>query len=88
MNKKMSQSQEVIVSSETHGIVIEQYCPFARFFRGRGLNRRELAQLQRKKALIHQGEIKHVICEDFNPEDGKCKSEKNNIEGKRCIFTR
>ncbi len=71
----MSQSQEVIVSSETHGMVVEQYCPFARYFTGMGYSRKDLIDLQRKKALIHKGEIKQVFCEDFHPEDGKCKSE-------------
>jgi len=86
MSKKMSQEQKVLVSSETHGMIIEQYCPFARYLRNMGLSRAEIVNMQKKKAVIYRGEIKNVICEDFNPETKKCISESNNLKDKRCFF--
>ncbi len=86
MSKKMSQEQKVLVSSETHGMIIEQYCPFARYPRNVGLWQRETTDFQRRKAVIYKGEIKNVICEDFNAETKKCISDSNNLEDKRCFL--
>jgi hypothetical protein len=86
MNKKMSQEQKVLVSSETHGMIIEQYCPFARYPRNKGLFQIQEVNMQRRKAVIYKGEIKNVICEDFNPETKKCISDSNNLEDKRCFL--
>lgn len=82
----MSQEQKVLVSSETHGMIIEQYCPFARYPRNVGLWQRETTDFQRRKAVIYKGEIKKVMCEDFNPETEKCISDSNNLEDKRCFL--
>ena len=86
MSKKISQEQKVTVSSETHGIIIEHYCPFARYLRDRGLNRKEIVNFQRRKAVIYKGEIKNVICEDFNHKTKRCMSDSNKGKDKRCFF--
>ena len=86
MSKKISQEQKVLVSSETHGMIIEQYCPFARYPQDMGLFRVQQVDKQRRKAFIYKGEIKNVICEDFNLETKKCISDNNNLKDKRCFL--
>ncbi len=84
MSKKMEQEQNVLVKSETHGTIIEQYCSFAKYPSvSFGIHKLEM---QKRKAVIYHGETKNVLCEDFNPKTKKCISDRNNLEDKRCFL--
>ena len=83
MNKKVSQSQRVVVKSEAHGTVFEDLCPFAKNRDGFGS---VYGLTKMRKAILYIGEITRVICESYNPENKKCQESSNNLPNKSCIF--